>query len=203
MKTQLTFLVLFVLMTAGFGHRAPAPAPSPQPSPTALPTPSAPYHGPKIIALGCDSTCSADQLAQVPLIEAAMNQTLTSDCLAQYFRTPGRRLDNTNGLTPDQILAKLHIPTALTINYFYKGWPSRTQGYESADDFSTIHFNSRYTNSWSVCEIASLGLHEFTHTKQFWHNGNKAAPNYYTIPYTMNHAADSKTVDARNGGCCL
>ena len=52
------------------------------------------------VTLTCDSTCSISELAEIDLIENALNKTLTSACLTKYFMTPGRRLDNTNGFTP-------------------------------------------------------------------------------------------------------
>ena len=171
----------------------------------ATPTPAIavdPAQPKKIITLKCDSTCTAAERAELPAIEAAMNKTLASQCLMDYFMQPGKRLDNTNNLSPLQIVEQLRIPTALTLNYYYSKWTAAL-GYESADDFTVIHFNRAKLGGWSACEKASLGAHEFSHTKKFFHNGNKAAPNYYTIPYQVNHAFEPKSDDAYNGGCCV
>jgi hypothetical protein len=206
--------LLLVLAFAGFGHRAPAPQPSATPTPVVTrtpgpaPTPSvvpSPMPSPtgvpdKVITLKCDSSCSTSQLAELPAIEAAMNRTLLSACFSNYFAS-ATRIDNNNGLTAAQIVAKLRIPTTLTLNYYWSRW-SKALGYESADDFSVIHFNAAKMGGWSACEKASVGAHEFSHTKNFFHNGNSAAPNYYTVPYTVNHAFDSKSVDPAYGGCC-
>lgn len=192
MKFSIFILGLSVGLSAyaaGKKHQ-PEPVASPSPAPVASVQPSpipSPISSNKIITLKCDSTCLASEVAQIPSIEAAMNATFNSECFTQYFKTVGRRFDNRNGLTQDQILAKLHQPTTLTVNYFYKS-NTPEEGYESADDFSVIHMNRRFTQGWPICDIASLGAHEFTHTKQFWHNGNKAAPNYFTIPYQTNNA---------------
>lgn len=175
-------------------HVAPSPTsvatavPFPLPGQTWPPTP-------KIITLKCDDTCTAAERAKVTAIEAAMNRTLGSACFAQYFMTPGRRFDNTK-LPPAQILSKLGEPTTLTLNYYYRKfrpWPrlAPDDGYESADDFSVIHFNRAHTASWPVCDKASLGGHEFSHAKDFWHIGNKRPPNVFTVPYQVNAAFDA------------
>lgn len=156
----------------------------------------------KIITLKCDSTCTDSEKKEVVKIEKAMNQVLNSDCLKQYITDPTRRLDNTNNLSRDKILEKLKTPTALTLNYYYNRY-TKALGYESASDYSVMHFNRAKLYGWSVCDKASLGLHEFSHTKGFYHNGNLADPNYYTVPYQLNHATESKEYDSYNGGCCL
>ena len=184
MKT--IFLISLFLLLSAFG-RHPSPVPAPQSSPSPLPTPAEPYSGPRIIALTCDGSCHPDERVQLPLIEEAMNRTLSSDCFTQYFKTPGRRLDLAQGLSPDQILAKLRAPTSLTASY-YTNDHTPAEGYEQSPNYSLIHMNRSFTSTWPVCGIASLAAHEMTHTKGFWHNGNRPRPNYYTIPYQTNNA---------------
>jgi hypothetical protein len=202
-KLSLIALLFVSASSLAMSHKAPVPAPVetdlpgmgivpegiPSPAPSSVAVVAAPST--KIITLTCDSTCTAAQRAEVPAIEAAMNQTLSSKCFEQFFEAPGLRIDLTGGLTPAQIVAKLRTPSHLTLNYFYNGWPSKEEGYESAQDFSVIHFNSYFTDGWPICDKASLGDHEMSHTKQFWHKGNLAAPNYFTVPYQVNHATDA------------
>ena len=155
----------------------------------------------KIITLKCDSTCRANEIADLPKIEAHMNATLSGNCFAAYVLAPGRRIDDNLGLLPAQILAKLLEPSTLTLSYFTK-YLTKEEGYEDASDFTIIHFNRVKTNNMSICDRASLGAHEFSHTKKFFHIGNAAPPNYYTVPYLVNHGFDGKSFDAYNGGCC-
>lgn len=153
-----------------------------------------PIPGPiRTVSLHCDVSCTAMERAEVPAIEAKLNETLHSSCFTQYFKTPGRRIDNANNLMPDQILSKLREPTTLTLSYYYQKYSvypfiTKAEGYESAQDFSVIHFNRFKTQSWRLCQKSSLGAHELTHTKLFWHNGNLAPPNYFTVPYQTNNA---------------
>lgn len=198
------FLVFCLLGFGGCTHAPIVPVPQPTPSvtPSPPPTVSAPSLPTKVITLSCDDTCHSDERAQIPALENAINQTLLSSCFENYFKTPGKRLDNTNGLTPDRIVAKLREPASMTVNYFEKHF-SREEGYESADDFSVIHMNRVFTSTWDLCYIASLAAHEFSHTKGFFHNGNLAAPNYFTIPYMINHAFEPKEDDDYNGQCCV
>jgi hypothetical protein len=144
--------------------------------------------------LSCDSSCNDNQKKGIPEIESALNKTISSQCFADYFTTPKRQLDNTNGLTPSQIVDKLRTPIDLTINYYYKRFTSAL-GYESAPDFSTVHINAAKTGYFTNCQLASLVGHEMSHAKGFTHNGNSFGPNQYTIPYQVNHAFE-------DAGCC-
>lgn len=174
-----------------------SPTPSPLVAPSGAPSPSP---AAKAVTLSCDGTCTPDQKAELPAIEDALNTTLTSSCFNTYFNTPGRRIDLTNNLSPPAIVQKLHTPAKLTVNYFYAGWPSKEEGFEDASDYSTIHFNYRFTDTWSICEVASLAGHEYSHTQAFYHNGNKAPPNYYTVPYQVNNSFEGNDDMA---ACCL
>lgn len=193
MKTLAILLLGLSISTsfaAGKKRTAPTQAPTPVVSSVATPSPSAAPSGapsPRRITLACDDSCTAQERAEVPQIEAKLNETLMSVCLTSYFMTPGRRFDYTNGLSPAQVLAKLRTGGALTLNYYYNRW-TRAVGYESADDFSVIHFNRAKVSGWPICPKASLGAHEYSHTKEFYHMGNAAAPNYYSVPYQANHA---------------
>jgi len=153
----------------------------------------------KIISLKCNETCTDSERKELPGIEDAMNETLASKCFEDYIKSPGRRLDYTKD-TPDQIVKKMRIPTELTLDYYYQR--SAALGYESADDFSVIHFNRRNLGGWTKCDKASLGAHELSHSKGYFHMGNRASPNYYSVPYQINHAFDQKSYDDYNGGCC-
>jgi len=203
--TLIPFLSLLLLST-GFAHHAPAPLPSSTPAVVAAlpsPAPTATTHVDPLsptITLDCDSTCLPNEVAQLPALQAKMNEVLNSDCLSAYFLTPHRRIDNRDDLTPEQVLLKLRQPSHLTLNYFYKSG-TKEEGYESAVDFSVIHMNRAYTATWTLCEVTSLGLHEMTHTKQFWHPGgfNQAKKDYFTVPYQANNATEGRD---NMSACC-
>lgn len=149
------------------------------------------------VVLKCDSSCTTSEQAELPLLQAQMNSSLASSCFTGYFLAPGLRLDMANGLAPGQILSKLREPASLTVSYFYTKWTftpwphiTKEEGFEDPSDYSTIHFNRYYTQGWTLVYKASLGLHEMSHTKGFMHNGNAAPPNYFTIPYQVNHATE-------------
>lgn len=190
----------------------PSVSPSPVPSPVVTPTPKpqptvtpSPVPTQKIVTLKCDSGCTDIQAAQIPAIEAVMNRTLSGQCFADYIRSR-TRIDYTKD-TPDQIIAKLRAPISLTVNYYwrkYSTWPvlARDEGYEDANDFGVIHMNYYKTQAWPIERLASLALHEMSHAKSYWHQGNSPGPNYYSLPYTLNHMCESKSVSSDFGGCC-
>lgn len=165
-------------------------APSVVPSPSTTPNAQVSAFP---VGLKCDSTCNASELAKVPLIAAKMNETLLSDCFHNFFLA-SQRVDNSKGLSREQIVSKLREPSSLTLNYYYNRW-TRALGYESANDFGVIHFNRAKLGSFSACQLASLAAHEMSHSKGFFHNGNSPGPNRFTVPYLINTAFEE-------GGCC-
>lgn len=181
--------LLFVLLF--FTGCASLPPQSDSSSPIILTTPSPiPIGGgvvSKTITLKCDSSCTDEEEAQLPFIENTMNEIIGGLQIIQYFYTPGLKIDNSNGLSIDQIIAKLREPSVLTVNYYRSTFPSKANGYESASDFSIIHLNRRNVWNWSICDKAGLAAHEMSHTKKFFHNGNYAGPNQNTVPYHMDH----------------
>lgn len=194
-------LALFLLLLASCKPSAVEVPQTVEPIATSSPTPNGGgVTTGKIITLKCDDTCTTQERNELPAIEKAMNDTLNSQCFTDYFKSSGKRFDNANGVSVDKMLEKLRTPTALTLNYYSQF--GKALGYESADDFSVIHFNRRNLGGWTICDKASLGAHEFSHTKGFFHIGNRASPNYYSIPYQLNHAFDPKSYDSYNGGCC-
>lgn len=151
------------------------------------------------VSLKCDHTCNTSQINELPVLQALLNTTLNSQCLTTYFKTPNRRLDNTLGYTPDQILSKLREPTSLTVTYYFN-WLTKAYGFEDARDFTTVHLNSAKTKYLTNCQKVSLLGHEFSHTKSFFHNGNKPGPNYYSVPYQINNAFEGND-DMK--ACCI
>lgn len=177
--------ILLVLFFALYSS-AIAQTPTPSPSPVWINS---------NVSLKCDSTCTPDEVKEVDVIAQTMNIVIQSSCFQQFFEKQ-TRIDMAQGFSADAIVSILRKPQALTLNYFYRKWAApfvktKEEGYEDASDFSVIHFNRYFTQNWAVCDKASLGAHELSHSKGFFHNGNLAAPNYYTVPYTVNHAFDS------------
>lgn len=200
---ETSLAIILIALILGFAHKqSPGPTPTVTPIPTAAPSPlvtPTPIPGTKIITLKCDSSCTPAEVLELPQIEALMNSTFMSDCFYKYF-VGRKRIDLAQGFTGAQIVGILRTPSNLTLNY-YNNSNTRVDGYEDSADFSTIHFNrtALKANGFNLCDKASLGGHELSHTKKFFHNGNLASPNYYTVPYTVNHAFDT---GSDFGGCC-
>lgn len=187
-------LLFLVTSSLAMTRNKSIPAPSPSPIPIASPSPIAAPHGKKIVTLICKPSCNALETKQLPEVEDALNRTLLSSCFENYFNQPGIKLDMTDGASPNQIVQRLRLPATLYVDFFYKPF-TRMVGYEAGEVPPTVHMNRKFTASWSVCQIASLAAHEFSHVQNFKHNGNASGPNQFTVPYQVNHAFE----DAK---CC-
>jgi len=197
MKNLLLIALLISSNALGKASKRYEPIATPTPIVAASPV-GTPIPGCHVITLKCDSTCTSAERAELPSIEAAMNKTLCSSCFKQFIFEPTRRFDYVYNWSRQKIYDKLTTPTTLTLNYYYTS--PKVYGYESASDLSTIHFNRNATKNLTLCQKASLGAHEFSHTQDFYHNGNRPGPNFYSGPYQVNHAFEGGD---GNVACCV
>ena len=126
-----------------------------------------------------------------PEIESLLNKILMSDYFLQFWKNQERIDCNPDGLTGEQICAKLREPINLLVSY-YDDDDTIVDGYEEEDEPTEVHINeiAMKANDFSIQDKASLVLHERSHCAGFFHDGNSAAGNEYTIPYLCNNAID-------------
>lgn len=170
----------------------PTPLADPTPFPTATPMPG------KIVTLSCDETCLDQERKEIPEIEAKLNETLKSKCFEDYFLDPKNALTMTDGLSREQVIEALRLPTKIKVSYYYKRW-TKAVAYEDYRYPGTIFLNRAKVSGWTSCEKASTGGHEMSHAKGFKHNGNSPGPNQTTVPYQVNHAFEGY---GNFAGCC-
>lgn len=164
-----------------------------------------PYNAaPKIYTLVCDETCSDAEVEKLRLLEDKLNDTLRSQCFADFMLTPNRPWNWLEGRTPSDILSLMRKPRTVLVRYFFSPFWG-LEGYEVAEQ-AVVNINrlSVTVQRMSLCQEAAVIAHEIGHANGLNHRGNDPDEfNQWTPPYQINHAFEPRALDYRNGGCCI
>lgn len=187
MYTILLALILS-LDAQAFSRGRPAPIPSASPSPvvTASPTPA-----PSPVPVGQNITLVMKdglpyEATKLAASNALAERILHSQCFRTFLET--RKLQETNGLTPKQVVDLL-VSTHVTVgvHFYYAG--NSTVGYTYPND-PDVYFNRKFHDDYGVRDEASNAMHEWTHKPPMSFDHSYRNPSAYSVPYSVNYAVE-------------
>lgn len=182
-------LVLLALWSPALGMSRSQPTQTP--TVISSPTPSSIPLSPSSIALKC-TNCTSAQNNAIPIILQKYEDIRTTQCFSDYF-TKQSKIDENQGLTALQIVAKLRVtPTNTTVTFYSVSWLMAAFHKEcGADNLDgTITWKDSCFQVYTTCQRASFVGHEFSHGMGFTHYtaGNQEAGNEQTVPYLIDEA---------------
>lgn len=157
--------------------------------PIIVPAPVKPY----VVVKKC-TNCNLSQAEFIKNAVVKVNETVAGSCFSEFLIA--RKMNNTNAMTSAEVVKTLIGANVFTDTEMYFT-NKKVLGYtltgQSPDKYK-IWINSRYMESWGLCDLASLIGHEVSHKIGFGHGKYATSSRPYSVPYSVN-AAFSK--------CCV
>lgn len=178
--TLITTLLLIATAHARSGSRVIEPLPNPMPSPVVV---VSPHIGFKPV-----SGHTVEEAAMVSKAQDAVNKAVASQCFEDFM--VNRKLIQTNGLTPSQVVAQIRAASLTVPVVMYSKWMSRVVGYRVPPD-PTVYTNRKFHAGATACSRGSNLLHEWSHVLGFEHDFNASINRPYSVPYSLNAAMEA------------
>ena len=144
---------------------------------------------------GCESNTDEEN-KRIPLIQKELNRFIQSAEFASWILDSKNAVDleQTEGLTLGQVLAKLQSSKAhLVVQFYYQRWTT-VVGYRNPGS-SVVFCNRKYHNNYTIAEEASNLAHEAAHIIDvtaplcgFQHDFDPTPRRPFSVNYRINQA---------------
>ena len=151
------------------------------------------------VTITCDESCTVPEKDDLPTVETLVQKIEDSDCFARFFKEQGGSIHESQGKSPEQIVADLRASTTtIRLSMYDLTRVQRLRFWNipcgnDNENGESVEITHACWRAYSPVRRAGTIGHEEAHKAGFTHHehGNTSGGNEHSVPYLVNAAFDA------------